>query len=65
MQIEDNICALIPLEGETLSYVRIKFDNSLRRRALIDSEYCSNAIPLSLLNEFEEKQICFQLETPT
>ena len=25
----------------------------------------SNAIPLSLLNEFEEKQICFGIETPT
>ena len=65
MQIEDKIYAVIPLEGETLSYVRIKFDNILRRRALIDSGSCSNAIPLSLLNEFEEKQICIEVETPT
>ena len=29
MQIEDIICAVISLEGKTLSYVRIKFDKSL------------------------------------
>ena len=38
---------------------------SLRRRALIDSGSCSNAIPLCLLKELEEKQICFEVETPT
>ena len=45
------MCALLPLEGENLSYVRLNFSNQIKRRALIDTGSCANALPESLLND--------------
>ena len=44
------ISAIIPFEGENLMYIPMKFGN-LRRRALIDTGACANAMP----SEFYEK----------
>ena len=38
------MCAILPLEGENSSYVRLKFHNQLKRRALIDTGSCANAL---------------------
>ena len=43
--------AVLPLEGENLSYVRLKFSNQIKRRALIDTGSCANALPESLFND--------------
>ena len=43
--------AVIPLEGDTLLYVPLKFSSKLRRRSLIDTGACSSAIPESLYTE--------------
>ena len=42
------MCAVLPLEGENLSYVRLKVSNQSKRRALIDTGACANALPESL-----------------
>ena len=42
------MCAVLPLEGENLSYVRLKFSTQIKRRALIDTGSCANALPESL-----------------
>ena len=44
------VCAVLPLEGKTLSYVRLKFSSQIKRRALIDTGSCANALPESLFN---------------
>ena len=41
------MCAVLPLEGENLSYVRLKFGNQIKPRALIDTGSCANALPES------------------
>ena len=43
--------AVLPLEGENLSYVRLKFFNQFKRRALIDTGFCANALPESLFKD--------------
>ena len=40
--------AYIPLEGDILSYVQLKFSPDFRKRALIDTGACANAIPKKL-----------------
>ena len=45
------ICAVLPLEGENLSSVRLKFSSQIKRRALIDTGSCANALPESLFND--------------
>ena len=45
------MCAVLPLEGENLSYVRLKFSSQTKRRALIDTGSCANALPESLFND--------------
>ena len=45
------MCAVLPLEGENLSYVRLKFSSQIKRRALIDTGSCANALPESLFND--------------
>ena len=42
------MCAALPLEGENLSYVRLKFSIQIERRALIDTRSCANTLPESL-----------------
>ena len=46
------VCAVLPLEGESLSYVHLKFSSQIKRRALIDTGSCANALPESLFNAF-------------
>ena len=41
------MCAVLPLEGQNLSYVRLKFSSQFKRRALIDTGSCANALPES------------------
>lgn len=48
------MCAILPLEGENLSYVRLKFSPQLKRRALIDTGSCANALPESLFKEIQQ-----------
>ena len=42
------MCAVLPLVGENLSHVRLIFSNQNKRRPLIDTGSCSNALPESL-----------------
>ena len=53
LESERDICAVIPLEGELLSYVNILFDNKVRQKALIDTGSCANAIPENLLEQLK------------
>ena len=46
-------CAVLPLEGENLTYVRLKFSNRLKPRALIDIGSCANALPQSLFDDLK------------
>ena len=45
------MCAVLPLEGENISYVRLKFSNQIKRRALFDTGSFANALPESLFND--------------
>ena len=45
------MCAVLPLEEENLSYVRLEFSSQIKRRALIDTGSCANALPESLFND--------------
>ena len=45
------MCAVLPLEGENLSYIRLKFSGQIKRRALIDAGSCANALPESVFND--------------
>ena len=56
-EAENEFCAVILLEGEFLSYVNILFDNEIRRKALIDTGSCANAIPKSLLDSLESANL--------
>ena len=47
------MCAVLPLEGENLSYVRLKFSNQIKRRIVIDTGFCANALPESLFNDLD------------
>ena len=47
------VCAVLPLEGENLLYVRLKFTYDLKRRALIDTGSCANALPESIFLELQ------------
>ena len=49
----NEINEVILLEGENLMYIPLKFENKLRRRALIDTGACANAMPA----EFIERKI--------
>ena len=45
------MCALLPLEGEILSSVRLNFSSQIKRRALIDTGSCANDLTESLFND--------------
>ena len=47
------MCAVLPLEGENLLYVRLKFNSDFKRRALIDTGSCANALPESNFLELQ------------
>ena len=54
---ENEVWAIIVLKGEILSYVNILFDNKSRRKALIDTGSCANAIPENLLDLLENSNV--------
>ena len=55
----------MPLEGENLSYVKLKFSPHIRRRALIDTGACANALPQNLYDELRSNHPDFiKNETP-
>ena len=39
-----DMCTVLSLEGENLSYVRLKISNQFKRRTLIDTGSCANAL---------------------
>ena len=45
------MCSVLPLEGENLSYVRLKLSSQIKRKSLIDTDSCANALPESLFND--------------
>ena len=45
------MCALLPLEAENLFYVRLKFSNQIKQKALIDTSSCANALPELLFDD--------------
>ena len=45
------MCAVLSLDGENLSYVRLKLSSQIKRRALIDTGSCANALPESSFND--------------
>ena len=60
------MCAILPLEGENLSYVRLKFSSLTKRRALIDTGSCANALLQNLFDELEKQNPNgIILETPS
>ena len=63
---QDAFCAVLPLEGDNLSYVRSKFSSFTKRRALMDNGSCANALPQNLFDELEKQNPnCITLETPS
>ena len=38
------MCALLPLQGENLCYIHLKFSYQTKRRALIDKRSCANVL---------------------
>ena len=49
------INGIIPLEGENLMYIPLKFEKKLRRRAIIDVGACANAMPAELYEKLKEE----------
>ena len=47
------VCAVLPLEGEKVLHVRLKFNSDLERRALIGTGSCANALPQSCFLEIQ------------
>ena len=47
------MCAVLPLEGENLSYVHSKFSSQIKRRTLMDTGSSANALPESFLNDIK------------
>ena len=45
------MCAFLPLESENLSCVRLKNSSQVKRRTLIDTGSCANALMESLFND--------------
>ena len=46
--------AVIPLEGEELMYLPLKFENDVKRKALIDTGACANAMPTDFYEKLRE-----------
>ena len=51
----NEINEVILLEGENLMYIPLKFENKLRRRALIDTGACANAMPADFYKKLTEE----------
>ena len=46
--------AVVPLEGENLMHLPLKFDNDLKRKALINTGACANAKPAPFYKKLRE-----------
>ena len=46
--------AVVPLEGENLMYLPLKFENDVKRKALIDTGGCANALPADFYEKLRE-----------
>ena len=46
--------AVIPLEGEKLMYLPLKFENDVKRKALIDTGTCANTMPADFYKKLIE-----------
>ena len=46
---------VVLLEGENLMYIPLKFENKIRRRALIDRRACANAMPADFYKKLKEE----------
>ena len=51
----NEIKEVILLEGGNLMYIRLKFEKKLRRRALIDTGACANAMPADFYKKLKEE----------
>ena len=51
----NEINEVLLLEGENLMYIPLKFENELRRRALIDTGACANAMPADFFQKLKEE----------
>ena len=61
---ENDLCTTIPLEGEYLSDVHVLFDGKIRRRALIGTGSCANAIPQVLLENLQTQNAKLEIIEP-
>ena len=61
---ENDLCATISLEGDYLSYVHVLFDGKIRRRALIGTGSCANAIPQVLLENLQTQNAKLEFIEP-
>ena len=55
MKLMLEINEVILLEGENLMYIPLKFENKLRRRALIDTGACANAMPADFYTKLKQE----------
>ena len=62
---ENEVCAIILLKGEFVSYVNILFDNKIRRKAWIDTCSCANAISENLLDLLENSNAKYEYTQPS
>ena len=46
---------IITLEGENLMYIPLKFDNDIRRKALVDTGACANAMPADFYEKLKKQ----------
>ena len=52
---KNEINEVILLEGENLMYIPLKFGNKLRRRALVDTGACANAMPADFYKKMKNE----------
>ena len=45
------MCTVLPLEGQNVSYVRLKFSDQITSRASVDTGSCAIGVPESLSND--------------
>ena len=59
------MCAVLPLEGENLSFVSSTFSGKIKRRAVIDTGFCAIALPESFFNDINlTSPLSLTLEKP-
>ena len=58
------INAVLPLNGETLMYLPLKFENEVRRKVLIDKRTFANAMPADLYRRLKETSLTSPQDLP-